>query len=60
MPNQFKDVRRAFKSWYVIRGKEHLRMGSWEDAIYLAKVSDTTCNVMSEQQYKLRYETKGY
>jgi len=54
------DVRRAFKSWYVIRGKEHLRMGSWEDAIYLAKVSDTTCNVMSEQQYKLRYETKGY
>lgn len=49
------DVRRAFKSWYVIRGKEHLRMGSWEDAIHLAKVSDTRCNVMSEQQYKLRY-----
>lgn len=50
------DVRRAFKSWYVIRGKEHLRMGSWEDAIHLSKVSDSTCIVMSEQQYKIRYE----
>jgi len=54
--NQKIDVRRAFKSWYVIRGNEHLRMGSWEDAIHLAKISDKPCNVMSEQQYKINYE----
>lgn len=54
--NQRIDVRRAFKNWYVVRGKEHLRMGSWEDAIELAKVSDKPCNVMSEQQYKMSYE----
>ena len=54
--NQKIDVRRAFKSWYVIRGNEHLRMGSWEDAIHLAKISDKPCNVMSEQQYKMNYE----
>lgn len=54
--NQKSDVRTAFKSWYVVRGKEHLRMGSWDDAIHLSKVSDATCIVMSEQQYKMRYE----
>jgi len=60
MYNKFKDIRRVFKTWYVIRGNEHLRMGNWEDAIYLAKVSDKPCNVMSEQFYKQNYETKGY
>ena len=44
------------KNWYVIRGDEHLKMGSWEDAIELAKVSDKPCNVMSEQFYKQCYE----
>lgn len=50
------DVRHSFKNWYVVRGNEHLRMGSWEDAIELAKVSDKPCNVMSEQFYKQTYE----
>ena len=50
------DVRHSVGSWYVIRGKEHLRMGSWEDAIHLAKISDKPCNVMSEKQYKMTYE----
>lgn len=54
--NQRIDIRHAFKNWYLVRGDEHLRMGSWEDAIYLAKVSDSACIVMSEQQYKMRYE----
>jgi len=54
--NQKLDIRRACKNWYVIRGNEHLKMGSWEDAIHLAKVSETTCNVMSEQFYKQCYE----
>ena len=44
------------KNWYVIRGDEHLKMGSWEDAIELAKVSDKPCNVMSESFYKQCYE----
>ena len=51
------DVRHSVGSWYVIRGKEHLRMGSWEDAIYLAKVSDKPCNVMSEHFYKQCYSS---
>jgi hypothetical protein len=35
-----EDIRRSF-TWYVVRGKEHLRMGSWEDAMELAKTSET-------------------
>lgn len=50
-----KDVRRSF-TWYVVRGNEHLKMGSWEDAIELSKISETTCKVMSEQFYKQCYE----
>lgn len=55
MFRQAKDIRKEF-TWYVVRGNEHLRMGSWEDAIYLAKVSDKPCSVMSEQFYKQCYE----
>jgi len=50
-----EDIRRSF-TWYVVRGKEHLRMGSWEDAVELAKTSETACSVMSEQFYKQCYE----
>lgn len=28
-----EDIRTAIKSWYVIDGDEHLRMGSFSDAI---------------------------
>jgi len=57
MLRKAEDIRRT-TTWYVVRGKEHLRMGSWEDAIELAKVSDKPCNVMSEQFYKQRYQNK--
>jgi hypothetical protein len=50
-----EDIRRSF-TWYVVRGKEHLRMGSWEDAMELSKTSETACSVMSEQFYKQCYE----
>ena len=46
-----EDIRHSF-TWYVVRGKEHLRMGSWEDAVELAKTSESSCSVMSEQFYK--------
>jgi hypothetical protein len=52
-----EDIRRSF-TWYVVRGKEHLRMGSWEDAMELSKTSETACSVMSEQFYKQCYEKR--
>ena len=33
-----KDVRTEFKSWYVIDGNEHLKMGSFSDATDLMKI----------------------
>ena len=30
---EIKDIRMAFESWYVIHGDEHLKMGSFKDAI---------------------------
>lgn len=30
---EIKDIRMAFESWYVIDGEEHLKMGSFSDAI---------------------------
>ena len=50
-----EDIRYSF-TWYVVRGDEHLRMGSWEDAMELSKISETPCKVMSEQFYKQCYE----
>ena len=50
------DVRKSVGAWYVIRGKEHLKMGSWIDALELARISETPCNVMSENYYKTCYE----
>ena len=29
------DIRKAFESWYVIDGSEHLKMGSFDDAVAL-------------------------
>ena len=50
-----EDIRRSF-TWYVVRGNEHLRMGSWEDSMELSRSSETSCNVMSEQWYKQYYQ----
>jgi hypothetical protein len=50
------DVRKSVGAWYVIRGKEHLKMGSWIDALELSRISETPCNVMSEQWYKQCYK----
>ena len=30
-----KDLKMAFESWYVIDGNEHLKMGSFSDALAL-------------------------
>lgn len=30
-----KDLKMAFESWYVIDGNEHLKMGSFDDALAL-------------------------
>ena len=51
-----EDIRRSF-TWYVVRGNEHLRMGSWEDAMELSRISKTSCSVMSEQWYKQCYKS---
>ena len=51
------DVRKSVGAWYVIRGKEHLKMGSWIDALELSRISETPCNVMSEQRYKQCYKS---
>jgi len=33
-----EDIRKAIKNWYVIQGNEHLRMGSFQDAIELMEI----------------------
>ena len=58
MLRKAEDVRRT-TTWYVVRGKEHLRMGSWEDAIHLAKISESPCHVMGEQFYKQTYKQQN-
>ena len=33
-----KDIRTEIKSWYVIDGDEHLKMGSFQDAVTLMDI----------------------
>jgi hypothetical protein len=33
-----KDIRTEVKNWYVIQGNEHLKMGSFKDAIELMDI----------------------
>ena len=33
-----KDIRTEVKSWYVIDGNEHLKMGSFQDAVALMNI----------------------
>ena len=35
---KMKDIRTEFKSWYVIDGDEHLKMGSFQDAVKLMEI----------------------
>jgi hypothetical protein len=51
-----KDIRYAFMSWYVIDGNEHLRMGSFDDAISLMEAraregSPKHLIMMSDKEY---------
>lgn len=51
-----QDVRTAFNSWYVVCGNEHLKIDNYHDALLEFLSNSKTCNLMSEQQYKMRYE----
>lgn len=61
-----KDVREAFTSWYVIDGEEHLKMGSFSDAIALMAARWDENNeskqliMMSDKEYAIwdRRKTK--
>ncbi len=33
-----EDIRTAIKNWYVIHGDEHLKMGSFKDAVELMDI----------------------
>ena len=50
-----KDITQAFKSWYVIDGDEHLKMGSFSDAAALmearARNRQTPLVMMSDKEY---------
>lgn len=50
-----KDITQAFKSWYVIDGNEHLKMGSFSDAAALmearARNGRNQLIMMSDKEY---------
>jgi hypothetical protein len=51
-----KDIKKAFDSWYVIDGDEHLKMGSFSDATALmeARARNSRGNqliLMSDKEY---------
>jgi len=50
-----KDITQAFESWYVIDGNEHLKMGSFSDAVALmearARNSNNQLIMMSDKEY---------
>ena len=50
-----KDITKAFTSWYVIDGNEHLKMGSFSDAAALmearARNSNNQLIMMSDKEY---------
>ena len=50
-----KDIKIAFKSWYVIDGDEHLKMGSFSDAAALMEARARNTNnqliMMSDKEY---------
>ncbi len=52
-----KDITKAFTSWYVIDGNEHLKMGSFSDAAALmearARNSNNQLIMMSDKEYSI-------
>ena len=50
-----KDITKAFTSWYVIDGNEHLKMGSFSDAAALmearARNRQKQLIMMSDKEY---------
>jgi hypothetical protein len=50
-----KDIKIAFDSWYVIDGDEHLKMGSFSDAVALMEARARNTNnqliMMSDKEY---------
>jgi len=51
-----KDIRTEVKNWYVIQGDEHLKMGSFSDALALmeARARNSKGNqllMMSDKEY---------
>ena len=50
-----KDITKAFTSWYVIDGNEHLKMGSFDDAVALmearARNRQKQLIMMSDKEY---------
>ena len=51
-----KDIKIAFKSWYVIDGNEHLKMGSFSDAVALMEARARNSKgsqliMMSDKEY---------
>ena len=59
------DIRTAFKSWYVIDNDEHLKMGSFDDAMAVmeARARNNKGNqliMMSDKEYSNNEEFINY
>lgn len=50
------DIRTAFTHWYVVCNDEHIKIDNYHDALHEFLSNGKQCNLMSEQQYKMRYE----
>ena len=58
-----KDIKKAFDSWYVIDGDEHLKMGSFSDAVALMEARARNSKgsqliMMSDKEYSNWFKRK--
>ena len=57
-----KELTKAFNSWYVIDGDEHLKMGSFSDAVALmearARNKQSQLIMMSNKEYSTYRDRK--
>ena len=57
-----KNITEAFRSWYVIDGNEHLKMGSFSDAVALmearARNKQSQLIMMSDKEYSTYRDRK--
>ena len=57
-----KELTKAFNSWYVIDGNEHLKMGSFSDAVALmearARNKQSQLIMMSDKEYSTYRDRK--